>query len=106
MKCQKTTVPRSDAARSRRANTCVVTVCVEVERERESREEGDFRRERLINANGTTSPSKRRHALVKIDFRDLVVAKSNKWRMISKGQKWKGGCKGARTFPLMRFPFI
>lgn len=36
---------------------------------------------------------KRRDALVKIDVHDLVVAKSNKWRMISKGQKWNGGCK-------------
>lgn len=36
---------------------------------------------------------KRRRALVKIDFHDLVVAKSNKWRTISKGQKWKGGCE-------------
>lgn len=38
-----------------------------------------------------------RDALVKIDFHDLVVAKSNKWRMISKGHKWKGGNECGRS---------
>lgn len=57
-------------------------VCVD-----EEEKEGYFKREHSCKCKNSSN------ALVKIDFHGLAEAKSNKWRVISKEEKRKGGCK-------------
>lgn len=86
-------VLEDDRAEEQRCHLCRANICYNSYGLRGCRRERETGGGRLKESSILMQMEQLCDALVKIDFQDLVVAKSHKWRMISKGQKWKGGYK-------------